>query len=842
MRFLLLIGLPFLLDSHEDHSAGRRAVFQGRVVLGVKEGLPLKDVTVKAFQGTTVKANDTTDEDGVYELDLVAGEEYVFEASLVYQQPPAGGFITIKNYAKWAPKQTVKVVQGKALPTIIYPSPVLCQTGRKAASTSLSPVYNYLAKDPKTDAFKRKEGIPAFLYFPMPNKRQNAAGYHNDPLRVADHDKNGKLLLDWKTKQVDPVLGKKVKAGDLGKVAYSVVGHSLGGVIVRAFVTHKDAPPIHRIVSLDAPHGGVTIAAPRTPEAYAEWALNGMTTNINPPGPDPVYAAGDAGWNGGHKDLERDESWLLYSCEPNAAWDIIVPDESGEGAGRTMQLAAPFKTSGWLIPIVSGTVCTVDDDHRKVVTNSKRHQEIARFLAKGKAPDKEEGGSTSGLELPTDTWGQLSGVFSAVSGSSSTTTVAFDGNASVFGSVILEGELASYELRDSGGVPVPLLDWESVALDDHVFAESFEIAPPPTGPVTVELVAGAAADAALEYGFLFENERKVVAAYSPYMSSPGSVVQITAWIEDALSSVLAGSNAAATADILLPDDTTASLILFDDGVHGDGAAGDGVFGNTFSSTGLEGRYAAEFRLQLDIASETVERTLGSGFAVAPQSASLSGLPVESTPDANTNGLFDALVFEQLVSFARDGDFRLQATLEDGTGSVIAFLEQGFENTLGAGNATLELRVEGGVLVRHGIDGPWLLRDIVLMDLGAGTLPAATAPDFTTLAYALASFEPPSSPSVSVIHPNEGPAFGGNEVVVAGANLEVASQVRVDGIPAVFSVTGPDSLLVTIPPVGTGPPFLAAIRSARVVDLVVESPWGNATVAGGYRYAAQLQLR
>ncbi|MBN2003732.1 MAG: VCBS repeat-containing protein [Anaerolineae bacterium] len=69
---------------------------------------------------------------------------------------------------------------------------------------------------------------------------------------------------------------------------------------------------------------------------------------------------------------------------------------------------------------------------------------------------------------------------------------------------------------------------------------------------------------------------------------PGGTVAITAWIidEDGVYS--------ATAEIESPDESVlATLPLYDDGTHGDGAAGDAVFGNTWTTPAVQQDYVID---------------------------------------------------------------------------------------------------------------------------------------------------------------------------------------------------------------------------------------------------------
>ncbi len=87
----------------------------------------------------------------------------------------------------------------------------------------------------------------------------------------------------------------------------------------------------------------------------------------------------------------------------------------------------------------------------------------------------------------------------------------------------------------------------------------------------------------------------------PLMYTPGEPIRIT--MGSAPRRQIAGGPAPTTepgsdkvigasvvADILMPGNVTESLILYDDGQHGDGQADDGAYSNVFTDTGSQGIY------------------------------------------------------------------------------------------------------------------------------------------------------------------------------------------------------------------------------------------------------------
>jgi hypothetical protein len=190
---------------------------------------------------------------------------------------------------------------------------------------------------------------------------------------------------------------------------------------------------------------------------------------------------------------------------------------------------------------------------------------------------------------------------------------------------------------------------------------------------------------------------------------------------------------------------------------------------------------------------------------------------------------------------------LLATLMDGAGVVVSQPSHAFEFTDEAGSYTAALVVAGADLVRHGVDGPWVLADIRLIALDADALPASSLADQLTPAIPASAFEPPKPPNVQTLMPSSGPVAGGNEVVLMGTGLSDVTSVKVGGVSAPFVLQDDLSVRITMPavaavqfsakPLGPGPGASQPVRgkSAPTVDIVVRTPWGKDTVEKAYQY-------
>ncbi|MFX1520088.1 MAG: beta strand repeat-containing protein, partial [Promethearchaeota archaeon] len=125
------------------------------------------------------------------------------------------------------------------------------------------------------------------------------------------------------------------------------------------------------------------------------------------------------------------------------------------------------------------------------------------------------------------------------------------------------------------------------AAGDGTYGNTWNSAGRSEGEYYVDIVAtdNAGSSGETENGgsFIIDNTPPAVSIVqvSPAAGQPGTTFTITAQVSDTLSSV-----SSVTAYIQFPDETDiATVTLYDDGAHSDGAAGDGTYGNTWDSTG-----------------------------------------------------------------------------------------------------------------------------------------------------------------------------------------------------------------------------------------------------------------
>jgi hypothetical protein len=435
-------------------------------------------------------------------------------------------------------------------------------------------------------------------------------------------------------------------------------------------------------------------------------------------------------------------------------------------------------------------------------------------------------------------------MLTAPAGSSAVHQVQIDSNSTIYGRVLRSGSSAQYSLTDSLGAPLSIANLVSEPIESTVWFDSFELDAVPVGSLDLTLIPGAS-DGQIDVGFFFDNGTRLVVTAEPSAVAGGGTTQLLAGLQDAGGVMLVGMGGVVTAEVILPDGSGTGVPLFDDGVHGDGAANDGLFGAPFGSpwTTLEGRYEVQVHALTPFGSHSVERSASVPFAVLPTGAAFAGPVAESVTDESGNGYYDVLNFDLPIAFTSNGSYRVTADLLDALGAVITPLGVSFKNTQAAGTTSVRLEVSAGVVTQYAVDGPWTLSNLTLIREDAGSLPIETAPDHVTQPYQLSTFAWPPLPLLSSLVPSMGSAVGGAQVVIVGTGLEDTTSVFIGQNPAQFTVQDDHSVLVTIPrksPILRKLPTLLGSTGSPPpsfvpVDVTLTTPWGSHVLPGGFIY-------
>jgi hypothetical protein len=107
-------------------------------------------------------------------------------------------------------------------------------------------------------------------------------------------------------------------------------------------------------------------------------------------------------------------------------------------------------------------------------------------------------------------------------------------------------------------------------------------------------------------------------------------------------------------------------------------------------------------------------------------------------DTDNNGLFNTLQFTIPVDIEQAGSYRVNGTLIDNEGHVIAAIDQVFMLSGGANAITLD--IGGGAVGRYGTDGPY---ELIGLSISLETdihVASPVMPRYSTQAYTSDQFE------------------------------------------------------------------------------------------------------
>ncbi len=140
-----------------------------------------------------------------------------------------------------------------------------------------------------------------------------------------------------------------------------------------------------------------------------------------------------------------------------------------------------------------------------------------------------------------------------------------------------------------------------------------------------------------------------------------------------------------------------------------------------------------------------DESSGSGFGdgvnmaqTDPGSASLTGNYSDQGVDNDSDGFYDLLAVSVEVDVHTPGDYGVQAELY-GTDRIAT--AEASAADLAAGTYTFELHFPGGIISDKGIDGPYSLKNVVVLDMNDSVVETAfEAAPYTTGAYTADQFE------------------------------------------------------------------------------------------------------
>ncbi|MEO1415615.1 MAG: T9SS type A sorting domain-containing protein [Bacteroidota bacterium] len=196
------------------------------------------------------------------------------------------------------------------------------------------------------------------------------------------------------------------------------------------------------------------------------------------------------------------------------------------------------------------------------------------------------------------------------------------------------------------------------------------------------------------------------------------------------------AGATLTAQVRENDSSSFSFPLFDDGQHGDGVANDGIYGNSlaqaFSSDFLAVEVSASYQ-----GFSLYERT---SVAYGVQMGTFADTYQETTVDEDNDRLIDGLAIT--VGLNIQDELRgivVTGKLVDASGDFIVTATLN-ETQTQTGPLNVVLSFGGEEIAQKGLDGPYTLSDLQLIDLETGEVVDERQTAYTTSAYLATQFE------------------------------------------------------------------------------------------------------
>lgn len=252
-------------------------------------------------------------------------------------------------------------------------------------------------------------------------------------------------------------------------------------------------------------------------------------------------------------------------------------------------------------------------------------------------------------------------------------------------------------------------------------ADLFELANPAAGTYTVRVKTAAADFYSLQAWTA--GGSSLAAELATDTIEVGGMGDLTATLVDANGNPVSGAQV--TAELYQPSGASSTATLTE------GAPGSYTGSVTSNESGLHVLVVRSLK-------DGEQRAATTALTVVPAGVSLT-VAGESTLDTNGDSLANSLVINLATTLPADGLYVLSGDLYDGQGQLIE--RQSVSQTASAGQASFALSFDGRAIYDHGSDGPYTLKDVVLVAADQGGIPVATlgAP-YTTGNYRAAQFQ------------------------------------------------------------------------------------------------------
>jgi hypothetical protein len=166
--------------------------------------------------------------------------------------------------------------------------------------------------------------------------------------------------------------------------------------------------------------------------------------------------------------------------------------------------------------------------------------------------------------------------------------------------------------------------------------------------------------------------------------------------------------------------------------------GGGLYQGTYTIPNAPGYVEAVFNANGSDGGTVFSHQASQLFSIMPQTGQLTGNYADRAVNEDGRGSDDALEVDVEIDISKAGDYNLTADLKVGA-QVVAQSNKIFSAV--AGVQTVTLRFDGDDIANAALDGPYLLTNLVLVDLQAAVPTIMQSDLYTTAAYAYARFMP-----------------------------------------------------------------------------------------------------
>ncbi len=234
----------------------------------------------------------------------------------------------------------------------------------------------------------------------------------------------------------------------------------------------------------------------------------------------------------------------------------------------------------------------------------------------------------------------------------------------------------------------------------------------------------------------FESNRTLEAGTGAGFYKIGDTATLTATLTNGTVGIT-GANV--SVELSRPDNITDTLTLTD--------MGGGLYQGTYTIPDAAGYVGVTFNAHGDDGGTAYSRQSSQLLSIMPQTGQLTGNYADRAVDEDADRWADALDLDVGINISKAGDYNLTADIQAGD-QVVAQFSKVFTAT--AGSQTMTLRFNGNDIYNAGLDGPYLLTNLVLVDLKTAVPTIMQSDLYTTEAYTYSQFMPVSTLYLPII--------------------------------------------------------------------------------------------